>query len=109
MAARRRVGARAGAAAQATRRKSAAARTSKAAPKATQPDSREIALAVAQVALDQKALNVEIIDVRGKVDYSDYVVVMAGRSDRHDRDLHPLGGPESTATRAASIQSDSRS
>lgn len=44
--------------------------------------ARSIALAIAEVGLDNKALNVEIIDVRGKVDYSDYVVVMSGRSDR---------------------------
>lgn len=45
-------------------------------------ESKELALAIAGAALDHKALNVEIIDVRGKVDYSDYVVVMSGRSDR---------------------------
>jgi ribosome-associated protein len=44
--------------------------------------SRRTALAVANAALEHKALNVEIIDVRGKVDYADYVVVMSGRSDR---------------------------
>jgi ribosome-associated protein len=44
--------------------------------------ARLIALAIAEVGLEHKALNVEIIDVRGKVDYSDYVVVMSGRSDR---------------------------
>jgi ribosome-associated protein len=44
--------------------------------------ARSVALAIAEVGLDNKALNVEIIDVRGKVDYSDYVVVMSGRSDR---------------------------
>jgi ribosome-associated protein len=41
-----------------------------------------LALAIAEIGLEHKALNVEIIDVRGKVDYSDYVVVMSGRSDR---------------------------
>ena len=45
--------------------------------------ARKTALAVASAALDNKALNVEIIDVRGKVDYADYVVIMSGRSDRH--------------------------
>ena len=45
--------------------------------------SRKTALDVASAALDHKALNVDIIDVRGKVDYSDYVVIMSGRSDRH--------------------------
>ena len=43
---------------------------------------RDVALAIAGAALDKKALNVEIIDVRGKVDYADYVVLMSGRSDR---------------------------
>jgi len=47
-----------------------------------QESARELALAIAAAALEHKALNVEIIDVRGKVDYSDYVVVMSGRSDR---------------------------
>jgi ribosome-associated protein len=49
---------------------------------AQEKEARELALAIAGAALDLKALNVEIIDVRGKVDYSDYVVVMSGRSDR---------------------------
>jgi ribosome-associated protein len=44
--------------------------------------ARSLAVAIAEVGLEYKALNVEIIDVRGKVDYSDYVVVMSGRSDR---------------------------
>jgi len=41
-----------------------------------------MALSIAEVGLEKKALNIEIIDVRGKVDYSDYIVVMSGRSDR---------------------------
>jgi ribosome-associated protein len=44
--------------------------------------ARKTALAIAEAALDRKAINVEIIDVAGKVDYTDYVVVMSGRSDR---------------------------
>ncbi len=43
---------------------------------------RELALKVAEAALEKKAARIEIIDVRGKVDYTDYVVVMSGRSDR---------------------------
>ena len=47
------------------------------------PDrGRALAAAIADVALEYKALHVEIIDVRGKVDYADYVVVMSGGSDR---------------------------
>lgn len=44
--------------------------------------SRDMALAIAAAGLDKKALQVEIIDVQGKVDYADFVVVMSGRSDR---------------------------
>jgi ribosome-associated protein len=48
----------------------------------TEDRARNLAMAIAGIGLEYKALNVEIIDVRGKVDYSDYVVVMSGRSDR---------------------------
>ena len=52
-------------------------------PSSNEPDpSRELALQVAEAALDKKAARIEVIDVRGKVDYTDYVVVMSGRSDR---------------------------
>ncbi len=44
--------------------------------------SKRVALAIARAALNTKALHVEVIDVRGKVDYADFVVVMSGRSDR---------------------------
>lgn len=44
--------------------------------------AKRVALAVAEAGLDKKAVNVEIIDVLGKVDYADYLVVMSGRSDR---------------------------
>lgn len=45
--------------------------------------ARERALAVAAAGLDKKALNVEIIDVVGRADYADYLVLMTGNSDRH--------------------------
>ena len=45
-------------------------------------DAKQMALHIAESGLDKKALNIEIIDVRGKVDYTDFVVVMSGRSDR---------------------------
>lgn len=45
--------------------------------------ARALSLAIADAGLEHKALNVEIIDVRGKVDYSDFVIVMSGTSDRH--------------------------
>ncbi|HEY3498653.1 MAG TPA: ribosome silencing factor [Polyangiaceae bacterium] len=46
-------------------------------------DAKRIALAAAQAALDKKANGVEILDVTGKVDYADYLVLMTGQSDRH--------------------------
>ena len=54
----------------------------KTARRSSDEDSKQLALTIAEAALDKKALNIEIIDVRGKVDYADYVVVMSGRSDR---------------------------
>lgn len=42
-----------------------------------------MALAIAAAGLDKKAQGVEIIDVTGKVDYAELLVLMTGRSDRH--------------------------
>jgi ribosome-associated protein len=44
---------------------------------------RRIALLAAAAGLDKKAEDVQIIDVRGKVDYADYIVLMTGASDRN--------------------------
>ncbi len=49
--------------------------------------ARERATAIAIAALDKKAVGVEILDVAGKVDYADFLVVMTGRSDRHTQAL----------------------
>jgi ribosome-associated protein len=62
---------------------SASAAKKKAAPKAKKNPARDLALAIAEAALDRKALQVEIIEVADKVDYADYVVVMSATSDRH--------------------------
>ena len=42
-----------------------------------------MALLAAEAALDKKAAAVEIIDVTGRVDYADFLVLMTGSSDRH--------------------------
>lgn len=47
-----------------------------------QQSAKDLALSIAGIGLEKRALNVEIIDVREKADYTDYVVVMSGRSDR---------------------------
>ena len=46
-------------------------------------EARRIALFAAQAGLEKKAVDVEIVDVTGKVDYADYLVLMTGHSDRH--------------------------
>ena len=46
-------------------------------------EARKLALVVAGAALEKKALAVEILDVVGKVDYADFLVLMTGRSSRH--------------------------
>lgn len=45
--------------------------------------SRQIAILAARAGLDKKATGIEIIDVMGKVDYADYLVLMTGASDRN--------------------------
>jgi ribosome-associated protein len=45
--------------------------------------TRELALVIAAAGMDKKALGIEILDVSGKVDYADFLVIMTGRSDRH--------------------------
>ncbi|WP_437603472.1 ribosome silencing factor [Sorangium sp. So ce590] len=54
-------------------------------PPAPEPSAaaRELALALAAAGLDKKAIGVEILEVVGRVDYADYLVIMTGRSDRH--------------------------
>jgi ribosome-associated protein len=49
--------------------------------------ARETATSIAVAALDKKAVGIEILDVAGKVDYADFVVIMTARSDRHAQAL----------------------
>lgn len=42
-----------------------------------------MAVRAAIAGMDRKALAVEIIDVSGKIDYADFLVLMTGTSDRH--------------------------
>jgi len=46
-------------------------------------DAQRLALLAAEAALDKKAAEVEIVDVTGKVDYADFLVLTTGHSDRH--------------------------
>lgn len=45
--------------------------------------ARELALALAMEGAEKKAVGIEILDVSGKIDYADFLVIMTGRSDRH--------------------------
>ncbi len=62
-------------------------RGSRSLPPATGPSvaseaARELAVTIAITALDKKAIGLEILDVAGRVDYADFLVLMTGRSDR---------------------------
>src|SRR5262249_44374437 len=54
-------------------------------PPAVEPSAatRDLALTIASAGMDKKAIGIEILDVTGKVDYADFLVIMTGRSDRH--------------------------
>jgi ribosome-associated protein len=65
----------------------AAPRDASAAWSVASESARERATAIAVAALDKKAVGVEILDVAGKVDYADFLVIMTGRSDRHTQAL----------------------
>jgi ribosome-associated protein len=69
-------------AAKSTRRPKTTKKAARAARTAGVDDSRDLALVVATAALEKKALAVEILDVVGKVDYADFLVLMTGRSNR---------------------------
>lgn len=45
--------------------------------------AREMALTIAGAGLDKKAIGIEVINVAGRVDYADFLVIMTGTSDRH--------------------------
>jgi ribosome-associated protein len=45
-------------------------------------EAKKLALTIADAALEKQAQSLEIINVTGKVDYTDYIVICSGRSDR---------------------------
>ena len=63
-------------------RKTAAKAPAKRTKKPRRDDAKQLALDIAQIADERNALDIQIIEVRGLVDYTDFVVVMSGRSDR---------------------------
>jgi ribosome-associated protein len=51
-------------------------------PSVASDDARELAITIAVSAIEKKAVGIEILDVAGRVDYADFLVLMSGRSDR---------------------------
>lgn len=49
----------------------------------TDEDIEDVARVIAEAALDKKALDLVVLDVRGQASYADYIVVCSGRNDRH--------------------------
>lgn len=45
-------------------------------------EARKLAIDIAAAALEKKAVGIEILDVAGRTDYADFLVLMSGRSDR---------------------------
>lgn len=62
-------------------------------------DAKELALVIADTALEKQALATEIIDVTGKVDYTDYIVICSGRSARQVEAI--ATGVEATLAKAS--------
>lgn len=50
-------------------------------------ESKTLAVQIAEAALDKKAEEVVIIDVASKVDYTDYLVVCSGGSERQVKNI----------------------
>jgi ribosome-associated protein len=51
-------------------------------PSVASDAARALAILVAVAAIDKKAVGLEVLDVAGRVDYADFLVLMTGRSDR---------------------------
>jgi ribosome-associated protein len=49
----------------------------------TKPPNKELKDLVLTIIEDQKALNIAIIDLSGKSDIADYVIIATGTSNRH--------------------------
>ena len=52
------------------------------APPAENPKALALARRIAELAADKKALDVVVLDVRGKTSYADYFVIASGESER---------------------------
>jgi ribosome-associated protein len=72
----------------------------------SQQEGRELAAACVRIALDTKAEDVVVLDVRGLASFTDYFVIMSGRSTRHVQGLAEAMESELSAKRVNSKHSE---
>jgi len=69
-------------------------------------DGRDLAAACVRIALETKAEDVVVLDVRGLASFTDYFVIMSGRSTRHVQGLAEAIEGELSAKRVNSKHSE---
>ena len=69
-------------------------------------EGRELAAACARIALETKAEDLVVLDVRGLASFTDYFVIMSGRSTRHVQGLAEAIAGELHAKRVSSKHSE---
>ena len=72
----------------------------------SQREGRDLAAACARIALDTKAEDVVVLDVSGLASFTDYFVIMSGRSTRHVQGLAEALEGELSAKRVNSKHSE---
>ena len=71
-----------------------------------QKSGRELAAICTRVALDTKAMDLLVLDVRGLASFTDYFVIMSGRSARHVQGLTEAIEGELRSKRVSSKHSE---
>ena len=51
-------------------------------------ESEELAERIAQIASDRKAVDIRVLDLRGVVSYTDFLVVCSGNTERQAKAIH---------------------
>ncbi|WP_448871576.1 ribosome silencing factor [Desulfobulbus propionicus] len=72
----------------------------------SQREGRDLAAVCARIALDAKAEDLVVLDVRGLASFTDYFVIMSGRSTRHVQGLAEAIESELSAKRISSKSSE---
>jgi len=72
----------------------------------SQREGRDVAAVCTRIALDTKAEDVVVLDVRGLASFTDYFVIMSGRSTRHVQGLAEAIEGELSAKRVNSKHSE---